>query len=141
MKPAKSEKMLKGQKDIPLLGLSICTHKALLYRCANQLNAKIKFFFFYELSQNFFQTVKDLESRPDGTCNKLEMFLPIARKSSWSQACSWAKGPLYSSSPSAMSVMNSSDTRLSKQGIMGGNQAQPLPWKLCLFCWHSGPSN
>lgn len=52
-----------------------------------------------------------------------EMFLPKAMKSSWSQACSWAKGPLYSSSPSAMSVMNSRDTWLSKQGIMGGNQA------------------
>ena len=49
--------------------------------------------------------------------------LPIAMMSSWSHGSSRAKGPLYSSRPSTCSVMNSSDTWLSKHGASGGNHA------------------
>lgn len=49
--------------------------------------------------------------------------VPIAMKFSVLPGSGFDKGPLYSKSPSGTTVINSKESELSKQGLMGRNHA------------------
>ena len=49
-------------------------------------------------------------------------------------------GPLYMIRPLGSCVRNSMLVWLSSHCARGSNHAQPFPAKLCLVCWHRGPS-
>jgi len=49
--------------------------------------------------------------------------VPIAMKFSVLPGSGFDKGPLYSKSPSGTTVINSRESELSKQGLMGRNHA------------------